>query len=325
MAKNPAGSGRVFCSDEVASALMIIAAIDIGTNTVLYSLFAVRGKTGLKEIHFERHTPRIGTRLAGGKRSRISDESYLRLRRILKKNIAHARKNDAQHILIAATNPFRRASNGRAVQECLQSEIRCPIEIVSPAREAYLSHLGAAGRLDSDLPALVIDLGGGSTEFIVYGSGRRRLFRSLPEGAVSLTERFESGKKVDAADFPAYERYLTRYDRKLKGIKPYAVAGVVLVGGTSSALASLKDRRFVNLPKGLSLTRDDIDRFTSLWAEASLAGRRRILKIDRQRAEVIFAGTFWLRHLYKILGLKKARATPRGLRHGLVLDFLKRG
>ncbi|MDD4050721.1 MAG: hypothetical protein PHR28_02325 [candidate division Zixibacteria bacterium] len=325
MAKTPAGDGRVFCTDEAVVVLMIIAAIDIGTNTVLYSLFSAGGKTGLKELHFERHTPRIGTRLAGGKRSRISEESYLRLRRILKKNIAHARKNGAQYILIAATNPFRLATNGRAVRKRLQSDVQCPIEIVSPAREAYLSHLGAAGRLDSDLPALVIDLGGGSTEFIVYRGERRLLFHSLPEGAVSLTERFDSGKRIDFASFPIYEKYLARYDRKLKGIKPYASAGVVLVGGTSSALALLKDGRFVNLPKGLSLTRDNIDRFTMLWADASLTERRRLLDTDRQRAEVIFAGTFWLKYLYKMLGLKKATATPRGLRHGLVLDFLKRG
>lgn len=325
MAKNPARNGRVFCSDEAASVLMTIAAIDIGTNTVLYSLFSAGGKTRLKEIHFERHTPRIGTRLAGEKRSRISEESYRRLRRILKNNITHARKNNAQHILIAATNPLRKAVNGRAIRKRLQGDLLCPIEIVSPAREAYLSHLGAAGRPDSDLPALVIDLGGGSTEFIVYRGARRRLFYSLPEGAVSLTERFDSDKTVDSADFPNYEKYLARYDRKLKSIKPYVADGVILVGGTSSALALLKDGRFVNLHKGLPLTRDDIDRFTILWADASLTERRRLLETDRQRAEVIFAGTFWLAYLYKILGLKKAQATPRGVRHGMVLDFLKRG
>jgi exopolyphosphatase/guanosine-5'-triphosphate,3'-diphosphate pyrophosphatase len=304
---------------------MIIAAIDIGTNTVLYSLFSVRGKAGLKEIYFERQTPRIGTGLAGGRRPRISEDSYQHLRRILRKNIAHARTNDARRILIAATNPLRKAANGRAVQKRLHEDLRCPVEIVSPAREAYLSHLGAAGGLDTDLPALVIDLGGGSTEFIVYRGARRRLFCSLPEGAVSLTERFGSDRKVDPADFPAYEKYLARYDRKLASIKTYAAKGVILVGGTSSALALLTDERFTRLAKGLSLTRADIDRFTRLWGEASLAERRRLLGADLKRAEVIFAGTFWLGYLYKKLGLKKAQAIPRGLRHGLALDWLKQG
>jgi exopolyphosphatase / guanosine-5'-triphosphate,3'-diphosphate pyrophosphatase len=304
---------------------MTIAAIDIGTNTVLYSLFSVSGKGSLKELYFRRDMPRLGSRLAGGRRSRIAGESYRLLSRILGGNIAHARKNGAEHILIAATNPLRLAVNGPAVRKRLQADLKCPVEIVSPVREGYLSFLGAAGRPDSGLPALVIDLGGGSTEFIAYRGGGRRLFHSLPEGAVSLTERFETEGKIDSVDFPVYERYLGQYDGKLKAIKPYAASGVVLVGGTSSTLALLKDDGFVGRSNGLILTRKEIDRFTRLWTETSLTGRRRLLGPERKRAEVIFAGTFWLRYLYKALALGKARATPRGLRHGLALDFLKHG
>jgi len=300
----------------------VIAAVDIGTNTVLYSLFAV-GRTGrLKEIHFERQTPRIGARLAGGRCPRITEESYDALRRILNRQTAHARAHGAARTLIAATNPLRLAANGRLIGKRLQADLGCPVEIVSPAREGYLSFLGATGGLTSDASPLVIDLGGGSTEFIAYRHGRRRLFCSLPEGAVSLTERFDSEGRVNPADFPAYEKFLAKYDRQLAKIRLSAVDEVILVGGTTSTLGFLKDGRFLDRPGGVILTRVDIDCAVRLWTETSLSDRRRLLGPERKRAEVIFAGTFWLQYVYKALSLGRARATPRGLRHGLALDFL---
>lgn len=302
----------------------VIAAIDIGTNTVLYSLFAVGPAGRLREIHFERQTPRIGARLAGGRRPRISEESYDALRRILKRQTAHARAHGADDILIAATNPLRLALNGRQVARRLRGDLDCPVEIVSPAREGYLSFLGAVGGFPAGPSPLVIDLGGGSTECIAFRDGVRRLFSSLPEGAVSLTERFDSAGNVDPADFPSYEKYLAGYDRRLAAIRPYAAEGVILVGGTSSTLGLLKNDRFRSRSGGVLLTRSDVDRFVSLWAGTSLSGRRRLLGPERKRAEVIFAGTFWLRYVYKGLKLDQARATRRGLRHGLAADFLTR-
>jgi exopolyphosphatase/guanosine-5'-triphosphate,3'-diphosphate pyrophosphatase len=303
----------------------ILAAIDIGTNTVLYSLFAVGRMGRLNEIHFERQTPRIGARLAGGKRPRISQESYEIVRRILKRQTAHALAHGAAQVLIAATNPLRLATNGRMVAKRLQADLGYPVEIVSPVREGYLSFLGATGGFTSDRTTLVIDLGGGSTEFIACRGGERRLFYSLPDGAVSLTERFGSEGTVDPADFPSYETYLKRYDRRLAAIRPHAAEGTILVGGTSSTLGLLKNDRFLNRANGTLLTRDDVDRFVRLWSVTSLSGRRRLLGPERKRAEVIFAGTFWLRSVYKALSLDTARATPRGLRHGLALDFLAGG
>jgi exopolyphosphatase/guanosine-5'-triphosphate,3'-diphosphate pyrophosphatase len=299
-----------------------IASIDIGTNSVLYSLFEVRRKTKIDEIHFERHSPRIGGKLKG--RRRITDESYDTLRRILQRQVKHAVRNGAEEVLIAATNPLRLAENGREVKKRLETDLNCRVAILSANREAYLSFVGAVGRLESNRTAVVIDLGGGSTELVVYRGSKRLAFVSLPDGAVSLTERFDAIGKVSPENFPKFDNYLSRYDKKILTILPYLKHPITLVGGTSAALAFLKDRDIHRLRKRVIITADEIELFTSLLSELNLPCRRRLLTVDKKRAEIIFAGSFWLGYLFKILKIHKATATPRGLRHGMVVEYLAR-
>ena len=300
-----------------------IAAIDIGTNTVLYSLFAVAGRSRLREIHFERHAPRIGSRLAGAKRPRLTEETYRELYRILSRHVRHAKRNGAAEILLAATNPLRKAQNGREIARRLAAELGYPVTILTPSQEAFLSFLGATGGIHHKQITVVIDLGGGSTEVAAYRGGKQLAFVSLPEGAVSLTERLGTSRRVCPDDFQHFDAILARYDKTAAGVIPYLSENVLLVGGTSSALAYIKDIRFIHRPRGVMLTDHDLERFTCLLADSSLTERRRLLALDPKRAEIIFAGAFWLRHLFKVLNIKRAYATARGLRHGLALAFLQ--
>lgn len=304
--------------------MLKIGSIDIGTNSVLYSLFEVRGRERIREIYFERHSPRIGRRLSGRRKPVITKESYADLKKILVRNISHAIRGGAEDIIIAATNPLRLARNGRQIKQQLQRELGYDISILSSEREAYLSFLGGVGRLPKSRAAVMIDLGGGSTEFLVYRGATQQAFLSLPEGAVSLTEKFDSHKKVDAENFSKFERALSKYDRRIDMIRRRLQGPVYLVGGTSTALGYLKDDSIFGKQHGVMLTRKDIDRFVEQLGNLSLTGRRRLMPFDKKRAEIIFAGAFWYRYLFNVLDIKNARATPWGLRHGMALDFLER-
>ncbi|MCP4569801.1 MAG: hypothetical protein GY841_19655 [FCB group bacterium] len=301
-----------------------IAAIDIGTNSVLYSLFKVESRSTINEIHFERHSPRIGRKLKNAKKPRIGEDNYRQLLTILRKNIRHAYAHATENILIAATNPLRLAENGKEIRDRLTRDLGWPVVILSTAEEARLSVLGAVGPLRKNQTALIIDLGGGSTELVVYRGGSRLAFVSLPEGAVSLTEKFESTGRVTGADIPVFEGKLTKYAKRLTKIEPYLDSSVTLVGGTSSALAFLKDDDFHRCNRDVVLTVHDLDLFVGLLAKLNLPGRRQLLEPDKKRGEIIFAGVLWLGWLFKTLGLKKAKASPRGLRQGLALDWLDR-
>ena len=70
------------------------------------------------------------------------------------------------------------------------------------------------------------------------------------------------------------------------------------------------------------LTRSDAELFVNLLAPLNVSCRRRLLEIDKKRAEIIFAGAFWLGYLFNTLDIEKSRATSRGLRHGMVTDCI---
>jgi exopolyphosphatase / guanosine-5'-triphosphate,3'-diphosphate pyrophosphatase len=301
-----------------------IAAIDIGTNSVLYSLFDIKSGPRLKEIYFARESPRLGGELYGKQTLIISPARYRTLVAVLRRFVRHARKEKAAAVLLAATNPLRRAANGKEIRLQLEKDLGQKVSVLSSAKEAYLSFLGAVGTLREDQTAVVIDMGGGSTELVVYRGAKRQAFLSVPEGAVSLTERFGTAWCADAARFPEYELYLSRYNKRIRVISPNADAPVFLVGGTSSALGYLKAGERFFLTGRIDLTEPNLAEFVYMLAAKSLAERRRLLVDDPKRAEIIFAGAFWLWHLYKTLPLVKARATSRGLRHGMALDFLTR-
>jgi exopolyphosphatase/guanosine-5'-triphosphate,3'-diphosphate pyrophosphatase len=300
-----------------------IAGIDIGTNSVLYSLFEVRGTKIVNEMYFERHSPRIGSELSGRKKPVITEASYDRLKKILTKNIKHASRHGADDILVAATSPFRLARNGVEIKKRLDSQLGCNIEILSSEREAYLSFKAAAGNIKGNEAVMVIDMGGGSTELVVYQGEKRLAFVSLPEGAVSLTEKFNSQRQVSPDDFDGFEKFLSRYQNQADIVRPYLKAPIKLVGGTSTALAWFKDRDILNRPGGVTLTLKDVNQYIDLLAPLSLTCRRQLLAIDKKRAEIIFAGAFWYGYLFKLLTINRARAVPWGLRHGVVLDFLQ--
>lgn len=302
-----------------------IAAIDIGTNSVLYSLFQTGRNNRLDELYFRRDSPRIGRKLAAAGKPRITEDNYRRLRAVLAKDIKHAERNGAETILLAATNPLRLAANGREIQKRLHRDLGYPVRILTSTQEAYLSFLGAVGRLGSNQTAVLIDLGGGSTELVVYRGGKRLAFVSLPEGAVSVTERLNSAVRVDPRDFPRFEEALTRYAKAAAIVQPYLDSRLVVVGGTSTALAYLKDRDILQKPAGIDLTIRDLEQSVRLLSRLSLPCRRQLLDIDRKRAEIIFGGAFWLYFLFKTIGIRKARATPKGLRHGMALDHFTGG
>ena len=85
---------------------------------------------------------------------------------------------------------------------------------------------------------------------------------------------------------------------------------IILVGGTSSALAWLQDSDFHVRDLRVALTPDDLGRCVDILAAMNLTARREVLAVDKKRAGIIFAGAFWLSYLLKELRIPRAEATP---------------
>ncbi|MCL6683202.1 Ppx/GppA phosphatase family protein [Sphingomonas alba] len=236
-----------------------------------------------------------------------------------------------------ATEACRRAVNGREFVERVRNETGIALEIISPQEEARLAVLGCHKLLEpGDGPALIFDIGGGSTELVLVEPGdetpRIKAWWSAPWGVVSLTES-EGRAAIDGEDrIAAYERMrhrardsFSRFAELLPSDKP----GIRLLGtsGTVTTLASVHlalpsyDRRAVD---GLQVPIGDMRRISTMIAELDFGGRSNLPCIGADRADLVVAGCAILEAILDIWPAERLGVADRGIREGILRSLMAR-
>ncbi|MEQ7873276.1 Ppx/GppA phosphatase family protein [Sphingomonas sp. ASV193] len=238
-----------------------------------------------------------------------------------------------------ATEACRRAANGREFIERVKRETGVVLEIIPPAEEARLAVLGCHKLLEpGGGPALIFDIGGGSTELVLVEPGegeaapRIRAWWSAPWGVVSLTES-EGREALEGPDrVRAYERMRERVRRsfaRFVEMLPEEKANVGLLGtsGTVTTLASVHlalpayDRRAVD---GLSVPVADMRRISTMIAEMDFSGRAGLPCIGSDRADLVVAGCAILEAILDIWPAEKLGVADRGIREGILRSLMAR-
>ncbi len=296
------------------------ATIDVGTNSVLL-LVADRTPEGRFVPVVERAEI---TRLGRGvdKTRRLSPEGLEATLEVVTAFATEARSLGAEAIAVTATSAARDAENGAEFMAAAKARAGVTVEIISGELEAQLSfssaHMDFARELTG--PLLVIDIGGGSTEFI-YGDleGRVAFRHSFDVGAVRMTERFVHADPVSAAERAAVEAHL----RATFAALPPTPAGAQLVGvaGTVTTLYTVQHRidpYDAARVQGGTLTRSELEALADTLCRLPLAERRVLPGLQPKRADVIPAGALILVEAVRALGLTRCRVSDRGLRWGLL-------
>ena len=296
------------------------ATIDVGTNSVLL-LVADRTPEGRFVPVVERAEI---TRLGRGvdKTRRLSPEGLEATLEVVTAFATEARSLGAEAVAVTATSAARDAENGAEFMAAAKARAGVTVEIISGELEAQLSfssaHMDFARELTG--PLLVIDIGGGSTEFI-YGEreGRVAFRHSFDVGAVRMTERFMGSDPVSAAERAAVEAHLRATFASL----PPTPAGAQLVGvaGTVTTLYTVRHRidpYDAARVQGGTLTLAELEALADTLCRLPLAERRALPGLQPKRADVIPAGALILVEAVRALGLTRCRVSDRGLRWGLL-------
>ena len=236
-----------------------------------------------------------------------------------------------------ATEACRRAVNGREFVERVRSETGIALEIISPQEEARLAVLGCHKLLEpGDGPAVIFDIGGGSTELVLVEPGephpRIRAWWSAPWGVVSLTE--SEGKAAIEGDdrLAAYQRMRGRARdsfSRFAELLPSKTPGIRLLGtsGTVTTLASVHlalpsyDRRAVD---GLHVPIGDMRRISTMIAELDFGGRSSLPCIGAERADLVVAGCAILEAILDIWPAENLGIADRGIREGILRSLMAR-
>ncbi|HEY5721648.1 MAG TPA: Ppx/GppA phosphatase family protein [Allosphingosinicella sp.] len=309
-------------------------ALDLGTNNCRL-LIARPAENGFVVIDAFSRVVRLGEGLAT--RGRIADDAIERAVGALAVCAEKLRRRRVSLSRSVATEACRRAVNGRHFVERVYRETGIALEIISPEEEARLAMLGCHRLLEpGDGPALIFDIGGGSTELILIdtdgGEPRIMSWWSAPWGVVSLTEsegrNFGDAKERLAAYGRMKERVRHAFSR-FSELLPARRSNIRLMGtsGTVTTLASVYlalpsyDRRAVD---GLKMPSEKMREVSRMLSQMSLEERSALPCIGSDRADLVVAGCAILEAIMDIWPAETLGIADRGIREGILRSLMAR-
>src|SRR3954471_10120005 len=297
-----------------------LAAVDLGSNSFHLQIGrVVEGQ--IYPLDSVREVVRLGGGLTADKRmDRGSQASALEA---LAKFAERLRGVPRQAVRAVGTNALRVAKNATPFLREARSVLGFPIEVISGREEARLIYLGVSHSLPvAAHQRLVVDIGGGSTEFIIGTGFDPQLTESLYMGCVSYSLKYFSDGKVDKSRMKAAELAARQ---ELAGIlHAYRAAGWEEAVGSSGTARSLENILRENGFAAEGLTRDGLDRLRSLVIKQERADPDRIPGLRPNRAAVLLGGPAILGVVLEEFGIEAMKVSDGALRHGVLYDLLGR-
>lgn len=313
------------------------AALDLGTNNCRL-LVATPAQTGFRVVEAYSRIVRLGEGLSQS--GRLSDAAMDRALAALKVAGEKVRRRRAVKFRAVATQACRVASNGPAFVNRVANETGVKLQIISPQEEARLSVTGCLNLLDdAHDAALVVDVGGGSTELswvdlkapAVGGVPPVRAWLSVPIGVVTLAERFPEGETATEGWFRQMVEHVKgelAAFRRADPLRPIFEADRAHLVGTSGAITSLAGMH-LDLPRydrnrvdGIWMSRTDCDAAAGRLLALTSAERAAQPCIGPDRADLVLAGAAILQAVQELWPCNRVRVADRGLREGILLSLM---
>ena len=321
-----------------SSELPCYGALDLGTNNCRLLIATPSGNGGFRVVEAYSRIVRLGEGL--GQSGRLSDEAMERAMAALKVSAEKVRRRRVLRLRAIATQACRMAENGAAFIERVALETGLQLQIISPQEEARLSVAGCLNLIDRTADAaLVVDVGGGSTELSWVdlkgapptGSPPLRAWLSVPIGVVTLAEQFPEGETATQAWFrdmvDTMKREIAAFPRA-DGLREVFDADRAHLIGTSGAITSLAGLH-LNLPRydrsrvdGIWMTRGECDAAANRLLALSPQGRAEQPCIGPDRADLVLAGAAILQAVQELWPCSRVRVADRGLREGILLSLM---
>ena len=314
------------------------AALDLGTNNCRLLIARPSGDSFVVVDAFSR-VVRLGEGLA--QTGRLSHEAMERTLGALKVCADKLMRRNVHLARSVATEACRRAVNGGDFIERVREETGIALDIISAREEARLAVLGCHVLLEPGIgPALIFDIGGGSTELVLIESTetvpRILDWQSVPWGVVSLTEtcgdegasaedrlhRYRRMRELVTESFASFAQRLGPVRVAAAGQGPMRLLGT---SGTVTTLASLHldlphyDRRAVD---GLIVPAASMREISERLSTLSIEGRRELPCIGRERADLVVAGCAILETILDLWPADRLGVADRGIREGILRSLI---
>jgi exopolyphosphatase / guanosine-5'-triphosphate,3'-diphosphate pyrophosphatase len=295
------------------------AAIDFGTNTARLLIVDLIEGGGFTHVHLQREVVRMG----GGfsREHGLSAEAIQRGLSCLARFAAAIRDHEVETVRAVATSAVRDALNGAGFVQRVRQETGIALTVIDGVAEGNLTLAGVMAGLDQHYEEiLVMDVGGGSTEYTLSRAGRTEYVRSLPLGVVRLTE----GKDTVAAMETKIRKELEVLRADLRACGQRLQPGTALIGtaGTATTLAAINmgmvdyDYRKVN---NSVISRAEIEAIYERLLPMTLAERLAVPGLEKGREDLVISGMLIILQTMDLFGMETMKVSDYGLLEGLVV------
>ena len=229
-----------------------------------------------------------------------------------------ARVLGADRILLLGTEPIRRAADAATIVHDVTTASRAPLHVLSHEEEAFLTIIGVTEGLPASQQTLVVDIGGGSSEFCVVDPKLPPRAAGLRLGAARLTDRLAAHDPPTPDEVAAMRAAASDLVRAAPDASP---GELVAVGGTASNLVKLLPAARLD---GV-LTRERIAEAQAILADEPAAAAAERHGIKPIRARILPAGAAILDAILERYGASSIRASETGIREGAILAVQRAG
>lgn len=298
---------------------MRLASIDIGTNTVLLLVGDVDNQGNIKPLAFEQRLPRLGKDVDKSRVIQIA--AFDKIAWILSEYKNLAKQLRAERIVACATSAVRDASNKDDFLSYVKSVTGIDVEVLSGEDEALWTYRGAvSGFPEIADRAVVIDIGGGSTEISFYSEGRLQRY-SFQLGSVRITERYFKHNPPTQEEIDEAVNFVRCEFAPLKK-HDFSGCTLVAVAGTATTLACL-DQHLTDFEvvkvSGYEMGRERVGKWFRQLSTLSPAEIRSLSNTTEGRSDILTAGALTLFECMTQLRFENVLVSERGLRYGMAL------
>lgn len=302
-----------------------LAIIDIGSNSMRVLIVKIMNGRNYQFVDELKSIVRLGRNMTAD--GAISEEK-IRLAIIV---LSHFKRlcdsNDVTEIVAVATEAVRKASNQREFIDRAKKEIGIDIRVLSGDEEAYFDYLAVVNSIDVK-SALLMDIGGSSTEFILVKNRKLKECISIPMGAITLTDKFLSIKGNNQKRIKELEAFLVSNFDKIGWLKEASGMSLIGIGGSHRTIGKIH-RNKINYPFNnphnyIISSRDVIDIYNFL-KNMGISQYKKVRGISRDRADIFVGAICCIATVIKYCNTKKLCISESGLRQGLLYGKLIEG
>ena len=304
-----------------------LAGIDIGTLTCRLLIADLLPNGSLNELRSERRILRLGEGVDRSKQ--LKDSAMERVIQCLKEWRAVIDSYSVAASTAVATSAVRDAANRQEFLDRVKHATGFDVELISGEEEAYRTMLGIrSGLSDNVTDVLALDIGGGSTEFILDRSGQAPIVRSIDIGVVRLSERMLQHDPPTHEEVQQAREWIRTETEKAMGVMPKR-SGLTFVGtaGTITSLAAMAQQLSTYEPARIhnyQLTLETIVNLEQQLLARTKAARVGMPGLEKNREDVIAAGAIIIRTIMETLSERECLVSDLGLREGILLDLARR-